>query len=392
MVDNEPTLEKSDLVKPVQQLLSDDTVDVLTWELKPLGSSNNPINVGVFKVNGQASTQNAVVQWTMVLKIIQSPANVGMAWLGDDTNHWNYWRREAHVFETDFLVSVPQVFVVPKCYGVVEKAGKVVWLWLEFIDNSCEEWSIEHLCGAAYHLGRFNGAYLLGHELPQHQWLSRRVLRQWIHEFDAGQIVPYWKNADQQMLFWEHAMIQKSIGAPDVNVLYQFLQERIRFIDIIERLPQTLCHRDCFPTNLMCVGNDEQIALIDWALVGIGTVAEDLFQLMMWIIIHEETFPLFDAIETKLFAHYLQGLRDGGWQGDEKLVRFAYVASFVLRAGHFLIIYLNKPPVSSNSVNEASYDLESLNNELLLRHSRLIEIVLKHAQEAFELLEQLEAK
>jgi hypothetical protein len=394
MAANIPTLEKADLVKPVQKLLKSDTVDVVKWALQPLtGNWGNESSVGIFRVTGQASDNNSLVDWVMVLKIVQSPANKGMPWEGDDPNSFLYWRREACLFETDFLASVPQIFVVPACYGVVEHPGKIAWLWFEFIDNPCgNDWSLERYCTMAHQLGRFNGAYLARRPLPNDIWLSRNFLRQWTDVNYTKIFMPYWANADQQMLFWEHPVIQKAMGAPNENVLCRFIQEHIRFVDILDRLPQTLCHRDCWVTNLMCRADSEQITLIDWQLVGIGPVGEDLIQLVWGMLEVQSALPVED-VERQLFAQYLQGLRDSGWQGAENQVRFAYAASFVLRCGYLVIWFLNRLfPLRIDAPTDPNHYLATLNDELVAYHTPLIDMVLKRAKEAWDLIEQLEAK
>jgi hypothetical protein len=204
--------------------------------------------------------------------------------------------------------------------------------------------------------------------------------------------IPYWANADQQMLFWEHPVIQKAMGTPNENLLYRFMQERNRFIDVLDRLPQTLCHRDCWVANLMCIGDNEQIALIDWALVGIGPVGEDLLVLIWGMIEAQSALPP-DEMDTRLFAQYMQGLRDSGWHGAENQVRFAYTASFTLRAAEILIRYLNNfiAHMNTPSTDPNSY-LATLDDELVARHTPMIGMLIKRAKEAWDLLEQLEAE
>ena len=122
MTDQVLSLQKSDLIQPVRKLLNSETANILTWEVKSLGGSF--IDSGnIFKVSGQAIDNDNPVEWVMVLKIIQSPVNRGVPlWMGGDFDHALYWRREANLFESDFLKTVPNQFVVPECYGIVEKS------------------------------------------------------------------------------------------------------------------------------------------------------------------------------------------------------------------------------------------------------------------------------
>jgi hypothetical protein len=121
-------------------------------------------------------------------------------------------------------------------------------------------------------------------------------------------------------------------------------------------------------------------------------VGEDLLVLIWGMIQVQSSLPLVDA-ETQIFAQYMKGLRDSGWQGAENQVRFAYAASFVLRAGSILIWALNDFPAKiDNPSTDPNFYLATLNDELVAHHTPMIDIVLKRAQEAWDLLEQLEAK
>lgn len=393
MVDNSPTLEKADLVKPVRKLLQNDTAEVINWTLQPLsGNWGNESSVGIFKVSGEASVNDKIVDWVLVLKIVQSPANKGIPWEGDERNHFLYWRREACLFETDFLDHVPPVFAAPVCYGVVEQPGKIVWMWLKFVDNSCgKDWSLERYSTAARQLGRFNGAYLAERALPEYDWLSRDFLHQWASTGYNERFMPYWAH-EQQMLFWEHPAIQKAMGAPSENSLCRLNQELPRFLAMLDRLPQTLCHRDCWVTNLLCSTDSEQITLIDWQLVGIGPAGEDLTQLVWGMLEVGSSLAVEDA-ERALFAAYVSGLRESGWQGDETDVRFAYATAFALRAGYLTIWHLNDVlPLKIESPADADYYLATLNDERVARHLPVIEMVLQRAQEAWDLVGMVEGE
>lgn len=394
MADTTPTLEKADLVKAVRKMLQSDSAEVVNWSAEPLsGNWGNESSVGIYKVSGQAAVKDALVDWVLVLKIVQSPANKGIPWEGDEREHFLYWRREACLFETDFLDHVPPVFALPVCHGVVEQAGKVMWMWLEFVDNSCgKDWSLERYSAVARQLGRFNGAYLAGRSLPEYDWLSRDFLHQWASIGYNKRFMPYWAHADEQMLFWEHPAIQKAMGAPSENSLCRMIQELPRFLAMLDRLPQTLCHRDCWVTNLLCSADSEHVTLIDWQLVGIGPAGEDLTQLV-WGMLEVQSAMDAEAVERQLFAAYVNGLRESGWQGDDRQVRFAYATAFALRAGYLTIWHLNDVlPLKIESPAEPQHYLATLDDERVARHLPVIEMVLRRAQEAWDLLGEVEGR
>ena len=98
-----------------------------------------------------------------------------------------------------------------------------------------------------------------------------------------------------------------------------------------------------------------------------------------------------ETVEKELFAAYMEGLQDSGWQGSEIEVRFAYAVSFALRAGYLVIWHLNNVfPLRTDSPTDPYAFFVTLNDERVAPHIPVIAMVLKRAQEAWDLLEQLE--
>jgi hypothetical protein len=110
----------------------------------------------------------------------------------------------------------------------------------------------------------------------------------------------------------------------------------------LESLPKTLQHADCSHKNLMArrdqAGKGETVAL-DWALLGIGTLGEEITRLVFGTLTHNGV-PMTQAseLETVVFGGYVQGLQDAGWNGDPKLVKLGYLASMVLKFGFFMTL------------------------------------------------------
>lgn len=105
----------------------------------------------------------------------------------------------------------------------------------------------------------------------------------------------------------------------------------------IAELPHTLCHRDAFRRNLRARqepdGQPQTVAL-DWAMVGIGILGEELVRLfgltLLFFSVEIERIAEMDAL---IFAGYVEGLRAAGWQGDARLARFGFTALAALLMG-----------------------------------------------------------
>ena len=71
---------------------------------------------------------------------------------------------------------------------------------------------------------------------------------------------------------------------------------------------------------------------IDWAFVGAGAVGEELDPLVCRSLLFNDVEPTqAQELDGIVFAGYLDGLHDAGWQGDPRQVRLGYMAAVTLR-------------------------------------------------------------
>lgn len=328
VVDGLDGLDDEVLAIPVGRRLSSSTIQIRAWSVQALGIGvGNPVSLGVYRVTGTAEDERGVRPWSLILKVAQSPGNVGMTNMGEgpDESHWNYWRREPLLFDSGLLDDLPAGFAAPRFYGWNERPGNRSWLWLEDVAESRTNWSPARYELAAFHLGRFNGASLTTRDLPAQPWLSRNSARQMI------------ENTLPVLL-----SIEDRVPGIRDHPVTRFVRTADPVLNALERLPQTFCHLDAGYYNLMSrpgpTGGEETIA-IDWALAGISPVGADLSQLVVNAQ-SEARFGVFDN-ESALFHSYCAGLRDAGWDGDSDLARFGYQAFLVCRLSCFFLYMLS---------------------------------------------------
>ena len=91
---------------------------------------------------------------------------------------------------------------------------------------------------------------------------------------------------------------------------------------------------DAFSRNLFSrrgVDSDQTVA-IDWAFVGRGAVGEEIEPLVCRSLgFYDVALTQAQELDGVVFAGYLDGLRDAGWQGDPRQVRLGYTAAVALR-------------------------------------------------------------
>jgi hypothetical protein len=331
-----PSIDLPVLTDVVRRSLQRENLQILNWRISQLGGgAGNPVSVGLYRCEGVGQDRDERMAWSVILKIIQSPANVGAINMGesDDQTHWNYWKRELLIYQSGLLDALPKGLTAPRCHGALELPGDIVWLWLEDISDSYQDsWSLERYALTARHLGRLNGAYPSEGKMPSFPWLSLYRTRQWISSFD-------W-----QSFPWEHPRVLTRYPRPAENPFLRLLVEKDLFLARLDALPMALCHGDTYPTNFMSRtlnGGREQTIALDWALAGINPIGDDMGQFIFGAQTNLKAAKRVEVDQT-LFASYLDGLQDSGCRVDPLRVRFGYVVTAAYRVGLFQIYLLGE--------------------------------------------------
>jgi len=291
-----------------------------TWDTVQGGMGEG---LGIFRYHGQATDQDESVNWSLILKVFGEPDEATAL------TDWNYWRREVDVFQSDFLANLPEGIRAPHCFAVQEIGQGRVGVWFEEIVEEEPDWTLEDYGQVAYNFGRFNGAYLTGQPIPDYPWLSQQWLRGWV-ERNAPFIPRLQQNLDHPWV--------KRLYPPDVaQNTFRLWAERDWYLQLLTRLPHTLCHMDVFRRNLFIsqtLAGSRETVVIDWAFMGPGAIGEELVPLIEASILFLEV-DLSDALELEkqVLEGYSAGLSDIGWQGDTRQTRLGYITAASLRFG-----------------------------------------------------------
>ena len=126
-----------------------------------------------------------------------------------------------------------------------------------------------------------------------------------------------------------------AVTRESATALLALLRRSDAWLDQMDRLPQSLCHWDAHRANLFsrtAQNGEVQTVAIDWAGVGWGPIGADLSKLLSQTVNFFGMDPAsLPALDAALFEQYLEGLRETGWRGDPRVVRFVYTAAAAMR-------------------------------------------------------------
>src|SRR4051812_14130491 len=291
------------------------------WSCCPLGGGIGD-GLGLYRVTGSARVGGASQSWALVVKVCAAAD-------GADPEAWDYPAREALVYRSGLLAALPGGLAAPRCLAVETQPDGTTRLWLEAItDAHPGPWPLERYALVACHLGRFNGAYLTGAAMPADAWLSRRWLRGWVEA--AGLAV-----AELQQFVGPDAppLTRQLYPPPVVAELTRLWTERERFLAALDRLPQTFCHHDAFRRNLLGRKGPQghKLVALDWADAGYAAVGQELVPLVLGSLSFFEAVGIAPHdLDAACFTSCMVGLREAGWNGDERLVRLGFTADAAL--------------------------------------------------------------
>ena len=359
------------------------------WYVEPINPGWGSATGAMYRVAGSALLDRQVVSWSSILKVLHLTASRTNP-ASREVDHPLYWEREALAYQSGLLDDLPGGVVAPRCLGVTRRLGDTLWLWLEEArEQYGPRWPLEQYARAAHCLGRFNGAYLAGQPIPAYPWLCGPASLRGMLDYFAG-----FEDVIRDPQAWQPPLVQRAIPASAAPRLLRLWAERAPLIAALERLPQTLCHKDAWRRNMFApagAGAAEGLVMIDWAYVGrgeLGLDAGDLFAASYSLFGVELCAPR--ELDRVVFEQYLDGLRAAGWQGDWRMARFGYAAYAALKYG-CLTFWLRD---AGDSRNHAAWErLAGCSMaEYVENQGRLVAYLLDLADEARELLETIPSK
>ena len=309
--------------------LSQPEAALLSWQSEPIAYAGiGAESRGLFRLSGAALVAEKQCPWEATLKVFK-PLPDGSTLL-PSSDH--YWKRESLAYTSGILDTLPEGLAAPRCYEAEDMPDGSLWLWLESVQSLVSPpWPLSRFRLAAYHLGMFNGQYLVGMPLTAHEWLSKGMTRIWAQEN------AYTVELIRQEAPWETAPLRQAFPQPARMRLLRLWEERDVYYRALASLPQTLCHHDAGHRNLFAIRNEagaDQTLLLDWELVGWGAIGEELGNLFAPALINFEVrFEQAEELAATIVDGYVEGLHAVGWQGDVRMIRLGFAILAIFRWG-----------------------------------------------------------
>ena len=242
----------------------------------------------------------------------------------DEPTHWNHWAREPLAYRDGLVTAYePAAIRAPRRVAAVDRSPRTIALWLEDVTGvPGAAWEPRRFAVLAERLGRAQGA-IAARGVPQRPWLSRRWLRGYL-----GRGAGIDEGVFERDALWASEPVRAAFSSAERDGLRRLWRDRDRFVRLVEAMPRTLAHLDCWSANL--IDDRDETVLLDWSFLGEGALGEDPANLVPDAFL--DFFLATDhlaEVEGDVYDAYVRGLREGGWTGESWRVRLAFTAASV---------------------------------------------------------------
>lgn len=296
----------------VRQALGCDTAQLRDWTWTPLSYHGVLRGRTLARFTGRAVVAgDRDVSWSSVVKVLGGS-------------------REVLAYRSALLAELPGCFRAPRVLQIEDAEEGADWLWLEdMTDLYARCWPLQQFGVVARHLGAFNGTDLVSRALPTDPWLNPWLDRQRVGAERAASSLP------ELRLVTGRPAVRRLFGPAITARAARLLEDQSLLVDALSKLPQTLCHHEASLANLFArrrADGELETVAVDWEEVGPGPVGAEIATLVFGTMRRCE----FDAVragelERVVFAEYVAGLREVGWEGDVQTVRLGYAGAVALR-------------------------------------------------------------
>lgn len=292
--------------------------------------------------DGESHSSGVQVPWSAFVKVLQSP----WAWEHIDRIPEQFradfadnvpWRLELDAHRPEVTAVLPDGLRQPNLYGVVEIDELHVAIWMEDVDVSTDRWDLATFAHAAELLGRLAARRPIG---------TPAVIEPSPRAAVPGFTLRYYVNGRVRMgalpdlagdSLWAHPSVHAAVETTGENHLRDDLLEAATdldgWLDVLDTLPQTYCHGDASPQNLLVPSDEpDTFMVIDWSFNSPLAVGFDLGQLLIGLAhageVEVDELP---AIVAAILPAYIRGMAAEGFPATPTEIRTGFILSLIVR-------------------------------------------------------------
>ena len=128
------TIDLETLLPILCKAYDDSNASIQHWKSEQLSGG---IGGGaIYRFSGQGQILGTARNWSVILKVLKKAVGSG------NPADWNYYRREADVYDSGWLNELPIGITAPRHFGVVDYADGTCWLWLEDMPDAKSQWTM----------------------------------------------------------------------------------------------------------------------------------------------------------------------------------------------------------------------------------------------------------
>ncbi len=320
-------------------------VQVTTLAVAPVSYPNASIATGaLLRCTGTAiGLDGECRHWRVFVKLLQSARvwpllNLVPAHLRQLFVDGFPWRVEIDAY----LSRLPELFAdgmrLPVIYDVIEIDDDRAAIWMEDVLQAPEPWGLDRFERAAHDLGVLAGCRPLGSDVvfgPADTYAAPgRALRMFVDGRVRFGIAPLLHDDE----LWQQPALREALAETGESGIRTELSAALTRLDgwlaAMDALPQTYCHGDASPQNLLSPADDPSTCvIIDFGFSSPQCVGFDLGQLLVGLV-HAGELDAggLDTIRRVIVPAYTDGLRSTGFEVAPGDVERGFLTSMVVRS------------------------------------------------------------
>lgn len=256
-----------------------------------------------------SSRRNIGSPFRKVLNGLNNP-DTPPEWRASDLpRHWNYWQREALVYQSNLGEALSGSGArLPRLLQLNQQDSKIEMVLEDIKGRSGKSLTLDDYVNACFSWGRAQA------QLSRTNWVTPWTSCQFLRDYTTSKPVNYQILYDDEA--WSRPLIAENWPHDLQEQLVWLYENRETLYAIVESSERVPSHLDFWPNNIF-IDDEGALVPVDWAFYGEGALGEDIANFIPDAVFDDFVSPdLLPQMEDELFGAYIEGLQAGGRPTD----------------------------------------------------------------------------